>query len=234
MEQRMLPNFEHRKQYKKLQNMKCLAIVFQGSYALLALCLGAAGYIYVVHGLGGDTVMGVLALGITGIFAAMLYRLGGWFVREALPQLERIYARRREIRAAAKAATANVPVSVEDSVWAKISAYTQCIFKKHLPEVEIERLLTMLDNLRSGVISDGAITRPLVQANGLTVTDLFHYGWNVWARTQLCSRRRMCSFLRQAFPNMLGHIAVETIYSKMTKDYGPYSIPLVEVGEKLC
>ena len=214
--------------------MKCLAIVFQGSYALLALCLGTAGYIYVVHGLGGDTVMGVLALGITGIFAAMLYRLGGWFVQEALPQLKRIYARRREIRAAAKAATANVPVSVEDSVWAEISAYTRCIFKEYLPEVEIERLLTRLDNLRSGVISDDAITGPLVQANGLTVTDLFHYGWNVWARTQLCSRRRMCSFLRQAFPNMLGHIAVETIYSKMTKDYGPYSISLVEVGDKLC
>lgn len=230
----MLPNFEHRKQYKKLQNMKCLAIVFQGSYALLVLCLGAAGYIYVVHGLGGDTVMGVLALGITGIFAAMFYRLGGWFVQEALPQLERIYARRREIRAAAKAATANVPVSVEDSVWAEIAAYTRCIFKEYLPEVEIERLLMMLDNLRSGVISDGAITRPLVQTNGLTVTDLFHYSWNVWARTQLCSRRRMCCFLRQAFPNMLGHIAVDTIYSKMTKDYGPYSIPLVEGGEKLC
>ena len=229
----MLPNFEHRKQYKKLQNMKCLAIVFQGSYALLTLCLGAAGYIYVVHGLGGDTVMGVLALGITGIFAAMLYRLGDWFVQEALPQLKRIYARRRETRAAAKAATANVPVSVEDSVWAEIASYTRCIFKEHLPEVEIERLLTMLDNLRSGVISDEAITRPLGQSNGLTVTDLFHYCWNVWARTQLCSRRRMCSFLRQAFPNMLGHIAVETIYSKMTKDYGEYTVPIIPHSEKL-
>ena len=123
---------------------------------------------------------------------------------------------------------------MEDSVWTKIAAYTRCIFKEYLPEVEIERLLAMLENLRTGVISDGAITRPLAQANGLTVTDLFHYGWNVWTRTQLCSRRRMCSFLRQAFPNMLGHISVDTIYSKMTKDYGPYSIPLVEDGEKLC
>lgn len=213
--------------------MKCLTIVFQSSYALLTLCLGAASYIYVIHGLGGDTVMGVLALGITGIFAAMLYRLGGWFVQEALPQLKRIDAHRREVRAAAKTAKINVLVPTEDSVWEEIAAYTRNIFKEYLPEVEIERLLTMLDNLRSGVISDGAITRPLAQANGLTVTDLFHYGWNVWMRTHFCSRRRMCSFLRQAFPNMLGHISVDTIYSKMTKDYGPYSIPLVEGGEKL-
>ena len=55
--------------------MKSLTIVFQGSYVLLTLCLGAAGYIYVVHGLGGDSVMGVLALGIIGVLAAMLYRL---------------------------------------------------------------------------------------------------------------------------------------------------------------
>ena len=214
--------------------MKSLTIVFQGGYALLTLCLGAAGYIYVVHGLGGDSVMGVLALGIIGVLAAMLYRLGSWFVQEALPQLKRIYAHRREIHTAAKAAKADAPVSVEDSVWTEITNYTRCIFKEYLPEVEIERLLEMLENLRTGVISDGAITRPLAQANGLTVTDLFHYGWNVWSRTQLCSRRRMCSFLRQAFPNMFGHISADTIYSKMTKDYGPYSIPLVEDGEKLC
>lgn len=213
--------------------MKSLTIVFQGGYALLTLCLGAAGYIYVVHGLGGDSVMGMLALGIIGILAAMLYRLGSWFVQEALPQLKRIYAHRREIRIAAKVAKADAPVAVEDSVWREIADYTQCIFKEHLPEAEIERLLAMLENLRTGVICDGAITRPLAQANGLTVTDLFHYGWNVWSRTQLCSRRRMCSFLRQAFPNMLGHISADTIYSKMTKDYGPYSIPLVEGGEKI-
>lgn len=213
--------------------MKCLTIVFQSGYALLTLCFGAAGYIYVVHGLGGDSVMGVLALGITGVLAVMLYRLGSWFVQEALPQLKRIYAHHREIRAAAKAAATNAPVSIEDSVWEEITAYTRSIFKEYLPEIEIERLLAMLENLRIGVIGDGAITRPLAQANGLTVTDLFHYGWNVWTRTQFCSRRRMCSFLRQAFPNMLGHISADTIYSKMTKDYGPYSIPLVEGGEKL-
>lgn len=209
-------------------------IVFQSGYALLTLCLGAAGYIYVIHGLGGDSVMGILALGIIGVLAAMLYQLGRWFVQEALPQLKRIYAHRREIRAAAKTAKANAPISVEDSVWTEITDYTRGIFKECLPEVEIERLLAMLENLRIGVISDGAITRPLAQANGLTVTDLFLYGWNVWTRTQFCSRRRMCSFLRQAFPNMLGHISADTIYSKMTKDYGPYAIPLVGVGEKLC
>lgn len=213
--------------------MKCLTIILQSSYALLTLCLGAAGYIYVIHGLGGDTVMGVLALGITGILATMLYRLGGWFVQEALPQLKRINARRREVRAVEKTAKANVPVPAEDSAWEEITAYTRNIFKEYLPEVEIERLLVSLENLRTGVICDGAITCTLAQANGLTVTDLFHYGWNVWTRTQLCSRRRMCSFLRQAFPNMLGHISVDTIYSKMTKDYGTYSIPLVEGEEKL-
>ena len=33
--------------------MKTISIIFQSSYALLTICLGAVGYIYVVHGLGG-------------------------------------------------------------------------------------------------------------------------------------------------------------------------------------
>lgn len=89
--------------------MKSLTIVFQSIYALLTLSFGAAGYIYVVHGLGGDSIMGILALGIIGVLAAMLYQLDRWFVQEALPQLKRIYAHRREIRAAAKTAKANAP-----------------------------------------------------------------------------------------------------------------------------
>lgn len=109
--------------------MKSLTIVFQGGYALLTLCPGAAGYIYVVHGLGGDSVMGILALGIIGVLAAMLYRLGSWFVQEALPQLKRIYAHRREIRAAAKAAKENASASVEDSVWTEITDYTRAFSK---------------------------------------------------------------------------------------------------------
>ena len=36
------------------------------------------------------------------------------------------------------------------------------------------------------------------------------------------------------FPNMLGHITVDTIYAKMTKDYGDYTIPLIPRKEALC
>ena len=39
---------------------------------LLPLRLGVVVYIYVVHELGGDSVMGVLALVVIAVFAAML------------------------------------------------------------------------------------------------------------------------------------------------------------------
>ena len=216
--------------------MKTISIIFQSSYALLTICLGAVGYIYVVHGLGGDSVMGVLALAVIAVFAAMLYKLGGWFVNEALPQLEQIAARRRaKHKLAAEASEKEAEIAVEASAWEEIVAYTKCTFKEFLPEREIEQLILALESLREGgPLSDVSILRTLEQANGLTITDLFHYGWNVWARMGTCNRRRMCSFLIRVFPNMLGHITVDTIYAKMTKDYGDYTIPLIPRKEALC
>ena len=216
--------------------MKTISIIFQSSYALLAICLGAVGYIYVVHGLGGDSVMGVLALAVIAVFATMLYKLGGWFVNEALPQLEQIAARRRaKHKLTAEASEKEAAIAVEASAWEEIVAYTKCTFKEFLPEREIEQLILALESLREGgLLSEVSILRTLEQANGLTITDLFHYGWNVWARIGICNRRRMCSFLIRVFPNMLGHITVDTIYAKMTKDYGVYTIPLIPREEALC
>ncbi len=215
--------------------MKTISIIFQSIFALLTLCFGAVGYIYVVHGLGGDSVMGVLALAVVVIFAAMLYKLGGWFVNEALPQLEQIAARRKTARNLAEVAETETASSDNTLVWEEIVAYTKLAFKEFLPEREIEQLILALDNLRAGKkFCDIQILRTLEQANGLTITDLFHYGWNVWARMSTCNRRRMCGFLIKVFPNMLGHITVDTVYAKMTKDYGDYIIPLIPRAEKLC
>ena len=185
--------------------MKTISIIFQSSYVLLTICLGAVGYIYVVHGLGGDSVMGVLALAVVAVFAAMLYKLGGWFVNEALPQLEQIAARRRAKRKmAAEASKKEAVIAVEASAWEEIVAYTKCTFKDFLPEREIEQLILALECLREGgLLSDVSILRTLEQANGLTITDLFHYGWNVWARMGTCNRRRMCSFLTRVFPKAI-------------------------------
>ena len=214
--------------------MKTISIIFQSSYALLTICLGAVGYIYVVHGLGGDSVMGVLALAVIAVFAAMLYKLGGWFVNDTLPQLEQIAARRRaKCKLAAEASEKEVTIAA--SAWEEIVAYTKYAFKEFLPEREIEQLILALESLREGgPLSEVSILRTLEQANGLTITDLFHYGWNVWARMNSCNRRRMCSFLIRVFPNMLGHITVDTVYAKMTKDYGDYTIPLIPREEALC
>ncbi len=215
--------------------MKTISIIFQGSLALLTLCLGAVGYIYVVHGLGGDSVMGVLALGVVAVFAAMFYKLGRWFVDDALPQLEQIAARRKAVRNLAEVVKTETASSDDAPVWEEIVAYTTHTFKEFLPEREIEQLILALDNLRAGgTFCDIQILRTLEQANGLTITDLFHYGWNVWARMSTCNRRRMCGFLIKVFPNMLGHITVDTVYAKMTKDYGDYIIPLIPRAEKLC
>ncbi len=215
--------------------MKTISIIFQSSYALLTLCIGAAGYIYVIHGLGGDSVMGVLTLGVVAVFAAMLYKLGRWFVDDALPQLKQIAARRKAAHNLAEVAKTETASSEDAPAWEEIVAYTKHTFKEFLPEREIEQLILALDNLRAGgMFCDIQILRTLEQANGLTITDLFHYGWNVWARMGSCNRRRMCSFLIKVFPNMLGHITVDTVYAKMTKDYGDYIIPIIPRAEKLC
>lgn len=215
--------------------MKTISIIFQGSYALLTLCLGAVGYIYVVHGLGGDSVMGVLVLAVVVIIAAMLYKLGGWFVNEALPQLEQITVRRRAAHNLTEVIETETAALDDAPAWEEIVTYTKLAFKEFLPEREIEQLILALDNLRAGgKFCDIQILRTLEQANGLTITDLFHYGWNVWARMGSCNRRRMCGFLIKVFPNMLSHITVDTVYAKMTKDYGDYIIPLIPRAEKLC
>ena len=117
--------------------MKTISIIFQSSYALLTICLGAVGYIYVVHGLGGDSVMGVLALAVVVVFATMLYKLGGWFINEALPQLEQIAARRRAAHKLAAEASEK-EATITTSAWEEIVAYTKCTFKDFLPEREIE------------------------------------------------------------------------------------------------
>ncbi len=215
--------------------MKTISIIFQSIFALLTLCIGAVGYIYVVHGLDGDSVMGVLALAVIAVFSAMLYKLGRWLVDDALPQLGQIAARRKAARNLAEVAKTEKASSDNTPAWKEIVAYTKLAFKEFLPEREIQQLILALDNLRGGgMFCDIQILRTLEQANGLTITDLFHYGWNVWARMGSCNRRRMCSFLIKVFPNILGHITVDTVYAKMTKDYGDYIIPLIPRAEKLC
>lgn len=47
------------------------------------------------------------------------------------------------------------------------------------------------------------------------------------------NRRSTCRFLKKAFPNVLGEISEQTIYAKMTKDYGAYSIKLIEKEENI-
>lgn len=74
--------------------------------------------------------------------------------------------------------------------------------------------------------------RPLTQANGLTIIDLFHYGWNDEHVQFYSSRHGYAVFLQQAFPNMLGNISsINTINDKRL--WTILSIPLVDSKEKL-
>ena len=93
--------------------------------------------------------MGVLALAVIAVFAAMLYKLGDWFVNEAPSQLEQIAARRRAKRKLG-AEVSEKEAAIAVSAWEEIVAYTKCTFKEFLPEREIDQLILALESPTCG------------------------------------------------------------------------------------
>ena len=91
----------------------------------------------------------------------------------------------------------------------------------------------IIENYAYGKMPDKPLYLQLSELNGMTVTDLFHFGWNIWFLLKPMNRRSTCRFLKKAFPNVLGEISEQTIYAKMTKDYGAYSIKLIEKEENI-
>ena len=78
------------------------------------------------------------------------------------------------------------------------------------------------------------ILRNLSELNGLKPKDLYHYGWNIWARLKPMSRRFTCAFLKKAFPNILEDSSEQTIYSKMMEDCYVGAVRNVTLNEDLA
>ncbi len=57
---------------------------------------------------------------------------------------------------------------------------------------------------------------------------MFHYVWNIWHHLGSVNRRFSCRFFIKIMPGILQGISEKTMYAKMTKDYGDFSIPLYE------
>ncbi|MCD8202908.1 MAG: hypothetical protein LUD48_04645 [Prevotella sp.] len=104
-------------------------------------------------------------------------------------------------------------------------------FVRFLPEEEMDTLLCIIDDYAHKRMPTNSIDLPLSQLNGMTIIDLYHFGWNIWFLLKPMRRRTTCHFLKKAFPSVLREISENTIYAKMTIDYGAFSIKLIEKEE---
>ncbi len=106
-------------------------------------------------------------------------------------------------------------------------------FAPFLSVANLDTLNGIIENYADGKMPDKPLCLPLSELNGMTITDLFHFGWNMWFLLKPMNRRSTCRFLKKAFPKVLGEISDQTIYAKMAKDYGAYSINLIEKEENI-
>ncbi|MCD8288944.1 MAG: hypothetical protein LUC26_03400 [Prevotella sp.] len=104
-------------------------------------------------------------------------------------------------------------------------------FINFLPDEEMATLMSIIDDYAHKRMPAKSIDLPLSQLNGLTIIDLYHFGWNIWFLLKPMRRRTTCRFLKKAFPVVLREISEGTIYAKMTIDYGAFSIKLIEKEE---
>lgn len=115
-----------------------------------------------------------------------------------------------------------------------LKRYTQFIFGDYFPEKEMPALLQIVDDYADCKISCTPTLCRLSDIGGLKAKDIYHYGWNLWARLKPMDRHATCRFLKNAFPEILKDSSTDTIYRKMTvEDYG-CTIQNIKVDEPLC
>ena len=182
----------------------------------------------------------------------MLYNVGTWFTTYAFPALNSIIVFHRQKNGqpvvlikedipaiAVDEQTENdIPVSdlISDVSIVRLEQIKKSVVNDFVPflsEANLDTLSGIIENYADGKMPDKPLSLPLSELNGMTITDLFHFGWNMWFLLKPMNRRSTCRFLKKAFPNVLGEISEQTIYAKMTKDYGAYSIKLIEKGENI-
>ena len=180
---------------------------------------------YITKYVGGDVFIGVCAFAVTCVFAMMLYNVGAWFATYAFPALNSIVVSHRQrdeqpvvlikeyIPAIAfEEQTENeIPASdlISDVPIDRLEQIKESVVNDFIPFLSGSNLDTLngiIENYADGKMPDKPITLQLSQLNGMTVTDLFHFGWNIWFLLKPMNRRSTCRFLKKAFPNVLGEI----------------------------
>ena len=115
----------------------------------------------------------------------------------------------------------------------KLTIYTQNLLGQYFPASDMDALVQILTDYAEGK-DPTPILRNLSELNGLKPKDLYHYGWNIWARLKPMSRRFTCAFLKKAFPNILEDSSEQTIYSKMMEDCYVGAVRNVTLNEDLA
>lgn len=108
----------------------------------------------------------------------------------------------------------------------EVKQYTKEELKPYLSNEDINKLLTLLDDYSFYQQPRAALNCRLPSCNGLTHTDIFHYVWNVWNHIDTVNCHFSCRFFISAMSGILEGISERTMYAKMIRDYGEYSIPL--------
>lgn len=221
-------------------------------YIMFSICFGGGNYLYITKYIGGDVFIGVCAFAVTGVFALMLYNVGTWFITYAFPALNSIIVSHRQRNrqpdvavmtdiptvAVDEQTETDIPMSdlISDIPAGRLEQIKESIINDFLPFLSganLDTLNGIIENYAYGKMPDKPLSLLLSELNGITITDLFHFGWNMWFLLKPMNRRSTCRFLKKAFPNVLGEISEQTIYAKMTKDYGAYSIKLIEKEENI-
>lgn len=221
-------------------------------YIMFSICFGGGSYIYITRCVGGDTFIGVCAFSVTCVFALMLYNVCTWFKTYAFPTLNSIIISHRQRKGQANVSieeeiptiaadqeienditATDLTTDVPDCRLEQIKKSVVNDFVPYLSAANLDALNDIIENYADGEMPDKPLCLSLSELNGMTITDLFHFGWNMWFLLKPMNRRATCRFLKKAFPKILGEISEQTIYAKMTKDYGAFSIKLIEKEENI-
>lgn len=57
-----------------------------------------------------------------------------------------------------------------------------------------------------------------IKINGLSNLDLYHFGWNIWNHFKISKQKKVASFLKKIFPEILDDVETETIKRHLKDD----------------
>ena len=165
-------------------------------YLMFSICFGGGAYLYITKYVGGDVFIGVCAFAVTCVFATMLYNVGAWFTTYAFPALNSIIVSHRQryeqpvllikeyIPAiAVDEQTENeIPASdlISDVPIDHLEQIKESVVNDFIPFLSganLDTLNGIIENYADGKMPDKPLSMPLSELNGMTITDLFHFGW---------------------------------------------------------